>query len=150
MTMWIPLVAGVGSAVAGGVYVAFSAMVMPALRRRSPVDAAGTMVAINNHAERAPFMTVFFGTAVAAAATIITAAVDSQPTSTLRITGAGLYLVGVASTAAANVPLNRRLDAAGDNRAEFWPRFERPWTRLNHARAALSIAGSVLLLAPLP
>ncbi|WP_411719930.1 anthrone oxygenase family protein [Mycetocola sp.] len=150
MIGWVPVVAGVGSAVAGGFYVAFSAVVMPALRRRAPADAAATMVAINENAERAPFMTVFFGAAVASAATIATAVVDPQPASPLRIVGATLYLAGVVSTIAANVPLNRRLAAAGENRAAQWPGFVRPWTRLNTVRAVLSIAGAVALLVRMP
>lgn len=142
----MPLVAGVGAAVAGGFYVAFSTAVMPALRRRAPAEASATMATINDCAERAPFLTVFFGAAVASVAVLVGSATDPQPP--LRMAGAVLYLAGVVSTIAVNVPLNRRL--AGADSAEAWQRVERPWTRANSVRAALSIAGAVALLAPGP
>jgi uncharacterized membrane protein len=108
------------------------------------------MVAINEHAERAPFLTVFFGTAVASAATIVVSTVDLHSASPLRIAGASMYLAGVLSTIAVNVPLNRRLAASAPDRPEFWSRTERRWTRANHLRAALSIAGAVALLVRMP
>jgi len=68
MSEIIAMVAGIGAAAVGGIYLAFSLLVMPALRRRSGADAAATMVMINKHAVRAPFMALFFGTAVACVA----------------------------------------------------------------------------------
>jgi uncharacterized membrane protein len=148
MTEWVPLVAGVGSAVAGGFYLAFSGVVMPALRRRPPAESAQTMVAINEHAERTPFMLVFFGTTVASIGAIVVSVADPEPAAPLRIAGASLYLAGVVSTIVANVPINRRLASAGDHRAAVWSRFEPRWTRLNHLRTLLSIAAAVVVLVP--
>ena len=65
MSGWLPVAAGVGSAAAGGVYLAFSVMVMPTLRRKPAADAITTMTLINEKAVRAPFMILFFGTAAA-------------------------------------------------------------------------------------
>ncbi|GGE95275.1 DUF1772 domain-containing protein [Mycetocola zhadangensis] len=149
MTEWVPVVAGVGSAVAGGFYLAFSGVVVPALRRRPPAESATTMAAINEEAERAPFLLVFFGTTVAAFGTIVMSVADPEPAAPFRIVGASLYLVGVVSTIAANVPINRRLASAGDLRAEVWSRFALRWTRLNHLRMLLSIAAALVLLVPL-
>jgi uncharacterized membrane protein len=145
MTGWPLVAAATGSAVVGGVYVAFSAIVMPALRRRAPADAAATMTAINVAAERAPFLTVFFGAAAASAAVIVVEATGPQPVAPLRLLGAALALAGTVSTIVGNVPLNRRLSSAGPGQVAFWPRYDRVWTRLNHLRAGLSVAGAVAL-----
>lgn len=149
MIEWVPFVTGAGAAIAGGVYVAVSVMVLPALRRRPPGEAANTMAVINEDAERAPFMAVFFGTAAASIATIVVSLADTQPATPIRILGASFYLAGVLSTIAGNVPMNRRVAAAGNDRAAMWSRLERRWTRLNHVRALLSIGGALGLLAPL-
>jgi uncharacterized membrane protein len=146
MSGWLPVAAAVGSAVVGGVYIAFSAIVMPALRRRAPADAAATMTAINVAAERALFLTVFVGAAAASAAVIVTESTGPQPGAPLRLLGAALTLAGTASTIVGNVPLNRRLAAAESEPAAFWPRYDQLWTRLNHLRAVLSVTGAVALL----
>ena len=111
MSGWLPFAAGNGSAVAGGVYLAFSVMVMPALRRRPADEAITAMVRINEKAVRAPFMALFFGTAAACAAITVAAAVDPQTQHPLRVAGAAAYLAGWASTMVVNVPLNNRLSA---------------------------------------
>lgn len=149
MTDWMPLVAGVLAAVVGGFYFAFSAVVMPALRRRPAAEAGPAMVAINVQAVRAPFMIVFFGAAIAAIAVLVVSVPDVQSgIPPLRVIGALLSLLGWVSTVAVNVPLNTRLAAAGDP-AAAWTRFDRPWTRANHIRTVLSVAGAVTLLYPI-
>jgi uncharacterized membrane protein len=147
LSAWLPLAAGVGSAVAGGFYFAFSAVVIPALRRRPSHEAAATMVAINSQALRPPFMLVFFGTAAACAGAAVAAAVDPQARSLLRLAGPAAYLAGWVLTMAVNVPHNNRLAADG---AGHWPAFHRSWTRANHVRAVLSIAGAAALMLPAP
>ena len=150
MSGWLPVAAGTGSAVAGGVYLAFSVMVMPALDRRSAKDAITTMIVINEKAVRPPFMVLFFGTAAACAAIALAAAMDPQTQPPLRVAGAAAYLAGWASTMAVNVPLNNRLSANGTAQPDQqWNSYHRSWTRANHVRAALSIAGAAGLLAPL-
>lgn len=149
MSGWLPAAAGTGSALVGGFYLAFSAVVMPALRRRPAREAAETMSLINENAVRPPFMALFFGTAVACAAVLVEAAIDPRAQSPLRVAGAAAYLAGWASTMVVNVPLNNRLSRHGTGHPErLWPSYERPWTRANHLRAALSIAGAAGLLAP--
>ena len=147
LSPWLPLAAGVGSAVAGGFYVAFSAVVIPALRRRPSHEAAATMVAINNHALRPPFMLVFFGTAVACGGAAVVAIVDPEARSLLRLAGSAAYLAGWVLTMAVNVPHNNRLAADG---AGYWPAFDRFWTRGNHVRTGLSVAGAAALIVPAP
>jgi uncharacterized membrane protein len=144
---WLPLAAGVGSAVAGGFYFAFAAVVIPALRRRPTHEAAATMVAINEAAVRPPFMLVFFGTAAACGGTAAAAVADPQAHSLLRLAGSAAYLAGWVLTMAVNVPHNNRLAAGG---VGHWPAFDRSWTRANHVRAILSVTGAAALMLPTP
>ena len=65
METWPALVAGIGSGLVGGFYLAFSLVVMPALRRLPGGAAASAMIAVNRAAVRAPFLVLFFGTALA-------------------------------------------------------------------------------------
>ena len=88
MSAWLPLAAGAGSAVAGGFYLAFSLVVMPALRRRPARDAIATMVSINEKALRPPFMILFFGTAAACGAVLAVQATDPLTQSPVRVAGA--------------------------------------------------------------
>ena len=145
MTGWVPVAAGVGSGLAGGFYFAFSAVVIPALRRRPAEEATATMVAINEAAVRAPFMVLFFGTAAACGATTVGALTDPPTDSMLRVAGSAAYLAGWASTLAVNVPLNNRLARDG---AVQWRDYQQSWARANLVRALLSIAGAAGLLLP--
>lgn len=143
MTGWVTVAAALGSGVVGGFYVAFSAVVIPALRRRPDGEAAATMVAVNEAAVRAPFMVLFFGTAALCGLTVADAVIGPDPDALLRTAGAAAYLAGWASTMAVNVPLNHGLANGGAGR---WPGYQRSWARANHARAVLSVAGAVGLL----
>ena len=146
---WLPVVAGTGSAVAGGFYLAFSAVVMPALRRQPAEDAIATMVSINEKAVRPPFMLLFFGTAAACGAVAVAAATDPVTRSPIAVAGATAYLAGWASTMLVNVPLNNRLSKQGGGQPDRqWHNYQQSWTPANHIRAALSIVGAVGLLIP--
>jgi uncharacterized membrane protein len=141
----LPLIAGTGSALVGGFYIAFALVTMPALRLRPPQEAVATMVAINEQAVKPPFMALFFGTAAACGAVAVTGA--TQPP--LRVAGAAAYLAGWVLTMAINVPRNNRLLTHGPGRPDVeWNRFQRSWLPANHVRSALSAAGAVALLVP--
>lgn len=149
MNHWLPVIAGTGAAAAGGFYLAFSALVMPAFRGRPASEATAAMAAINGKAVRPPFMILFFGTAAACAAIALGWVTDPPAQSPLRIAGAAAYLTGWASTMLVNVPLNKRLARMqSDKPDQHWKGFEQAWTPANHVRAALSIAGAVALLIP--
>lgn len=134
----IATLAVVGSGVLAGVYTAFSTMVIPALRRGTARDAAAAMTAINRRAERGPFLLLFGGTAVAAAALGVSGLVGG---STLDVVVAGASLSGTAITVLWSVPLNRSLDRGG---ADEWDRYARSWTRWNTVRALLSAIAAVV------
>ena len=150
MNGWLPVIAGTGSAVAGGFYLAFSAVVMPALRRQPVQDAVEAMVSINEKAVRPPFMILFFGTAAACGAVLAIQATDPLAQSPIRVAGAAAYLAGWASTILVNVPLNNRLSKSGGGRSDReWHSYQQSWNPANHVRAALSVAGAVGLLIPI-
>jgi uncharacterized membrane protein len=144
---WLVLAAGIGSGLLGGFYLAFSLVVMPALRDRPAGEATSAMVAINEAAVRAPFMVLSFGTALACL--IVVTAGWSAPGAPARVLGALASLTGWVLTLAISVPFNTRL--AGTERSTVvWHAYARPWTRANHLRAGLSLLGALGLLSPLP
>lgn len=150
MNGWLPVIAGIGSAMAGGFYLAFSTVVMPALHRQPAKDAIATMVSINEKAIRPPFMILFFGTAAACGAVLAVQATDPLTQSPVRVAGAAAYLAGCASTMVVNVPLNNRLaKSSGGPPDRAWHSYQHPWNPANHIRAALSIAGAIGLLIPI-
>jgi uncharacterized membrane protein len=144
--------AAICSGLSGGVYFAFSAIVLPALRSRSEGEmadeatgeATATMRAINVAAVRAPFMVVFFGGAVSAAAVVAIGLFDEPRP--LRIAGGVLALAAFGITVGRNVPLNEAL-ARGTlaGHGSVWARFEPRWRRANHARTILSVLAAIAM-----
>lgn len=146
----LPLVAGTGSALVGGFYIAFSSTVMPALRRRPAQETIAAMVAVNEYAVKPPFMALFFGTAAACSAVAVTAAAYPQAQTPLRLAGAAAYLAGWLLTMTVNVPSNNRLLNHSRSQPDLeWDKFQRSWIPANHLRAALSIAAAIGLLTPM-
>ena len=148
------LLAAGGAAVVGGVYLAFSAMVMPALRSRPAADAIATMQHVNVAAVRAPFMAVFFGSAAAAVAVVVVevlrarSADDASLGTALGLAGALLSLAGFVVTVAYNVPRNdlvAALDPTSVTDQARWLSLTREWTSANSLRGGLSLLGAVLL-----
>ncbi|WP_449373234.1 anthrone oxygenase family protein [Arthrobacter psychrolactophilus] len=138
------------SGVAGGVYFAFSAMIMPALRSLPAGQAVPAMQHINRSAVRLPFMVVFFGSAVASLAALIMelTAGAGAPVSTSRIVGAGLALVGFGVTVVRNVPLNNALALIASDAIDIderWKKFSRAWSLANLGRATAAVAATVIL-----
>lgn len=106
------LLAACGAAVTGGVYLAFSAMVMPALRSRPAADAIATMQQVNLAAVRPPFMVVFFGAAASAVVVVVVEVVRARGDgavglgTVVGVAGAALSLAGFVVTVTYNVPRN--------------------------------------------
>jgi len=138
----VALLAVVTTAGAGGVYLGFSAMVMPALHGSRA--AADTMNSINERATRSAFMIVFLGSLVTC---VIAGALAvfrlPQPSAALVLTGAVGGFVAFVITAAVNVPLNNRL--AGESTGDAYTRFEGDWRRANAWRGVISLAGALLM-----
>lgn len=136
------LLAVVTTAGAGGVYLGFSAMVMPALHGSRA--AAPTMNLINERATRSSFMVVFLGSVVTCVVAGALAATRlPQLGAVLTLVGAVAGVVAFAVTAAVNVPLNNRLAAAPTD--DGYALFEQGWRRANAWRGAVSFAGALLI-----
>ena len=148
------LLAACGAALAGGVYLAFSAMVMPALRSRPAADAIVTMQHVNVAAVRAPFMVVFVGGAAAAVAVVVVEVVRARAAGSVGlgtvvgVAGAALALGGFLVTVAYNVPRNdlvAALDPVSVADQARWLTLAREWTAANGLRGGLSVLGAGLL-----
>ena len=150
----VTIAAGVSAGLTGGVYLAFAAIVIPALRKLSVGEAISAMQSINTSAVRFPFMIVFFGGALAAVAVIGSeiasgAIAQERP---LRTIGAALALVSVGITVVRNVPLNTALASAAafsPGASTAWDTFDSGWSLANGMRAIVAAAGCVALMASL-
>jgi uncharacterized membrane protein len=146
MTTALLWVSAIGCGVIGGVYFAFSTFVMAALRTLPAAAGTAAMRAVNQVILRSPFMPLFFGTS--AAALMLGVLATWQGGSWPVVLGAAVYLAGMTGvTVAFNVPLNTRLDRAGENTTEaevVWQHYLAVWTRWNHLRTIASIIASVL------
>ena len=139
----------VGSGVIAGVFLAFSAVVMPALRRLPPAEAVRAMQAVNVSAVTPVFMTALFGTAALAVVVgVWTVTHRAYPAVGWIVTGAATYLVAaVVVTIAANVPRNDRLAALdADNAGSGWADFLAGWVPWNHVRTIGCVVACVLLV----
>lgn len=136
-----------GAGIMGGFMLAFSLTVMPALDRRPAREALETMLAINRFAEQPAFLSVFFGTAIAAIVAVISTLVSPGGLATPLVVAGGIVsLCGTAVTVCDNVPRNRRLArASADRAAPAWRAFSRPWRRSNHVRTVCWATGCALL-----
>ena len=141
-------VAAFTTAVAGGVYLGFSTMVMPALREASGADAVGTMNRINVRAVRSVFMVAFVGSLLSGVlAGILLLGSLPGADAWLALAGAALAVVAFLITAGVNVPLNNRLASTSD--ASAFAAFERRWSRANTARGTVSLLGAASFIGAL-
>ena len=139
-----------GCALLGGVYFAFSAFIMTALRELGAPGIAA-MNAINRVILKSWFMPLFFGTTLACAAlTIIGVLRLHAPGSLLLIAGGLLYVTGMFGvTMLCNVPLNNALQAVTTESRTgnaIWTDYLRRWTLWNHLRTASCLATAALFI----
>lgn len=139
-----------GCALLGGVYFAFSAFVMRALRESGH---AGTVVmnAVNRVILRSAFMPLFLGTTLASGALVVQGLMRLRDASDICLIAGGLlYVAGMFGvTMFCNVPLNNALQAvAVESRTgtAIWNDYLRRWTRWNHVRTASSLGAAALFL----
>lgn len=138
----------IGSGLVAGVFFAFSAFVMTALARLPPAQGLQAMQSINVTAVTPAFMSLFFGTAVAAMAVSVSALLSWQkPGAAWLLLGGVLYVAGVVGvTAVFNVPRNDALAAVEPARADaasLWARYVSGWTAWNHVRTAAALGATV-------
>lgn len=148
------LAAAITTALIGGVFLAFSSFVMPALARLAPAEGIRAMQSINILAVRSTFLAWFLGTA---AICLIAGAMAlthlHTPAGLFLLLGAAAYLLGCfLVTVVGNVPLNNALaaiDPAAPASAETWSHYLTVWTRWNHLRTIACALASALCIASL-
>jgi uncharacterized membrane protein len=150
----LTVAAAVGCGTVGGVFFAFSALVMSGLARIPDAHGIEAMKSINITAVRPPLMIALFGSAalcVILAVRALLAGGDRR--ALLVLIAAGLYLAGaVVLTAVYNVPLNNQLAGLAPHApgaAAQWHSYLTRWTAANHIRAAASLSATALLIAAL-
>ena len=130
----VTIIAALGCGMMTGVFFAFSAMVMPGLRRADPAVGVAAMRAINLAVVNPAFIGLFVGTAVVG----VVAAFEGDP---WAWAGAALYVLGgIVLTGAFHIPRNNELERLGTT--EYWTRYLREWVPANHFRALLSLAAA--------
>ena len=102
------LASALGCGVVAGVFFAFSAFVMPALKRLKPAEGIAAMQAISVAAVTPAFMTVLFGTAAVCGALALLA--WDERSAPYLLSGGAVYLVGtILLTIVYHVPRNEAL-----------------------------------------
>lgn len=144
--------AALGAGALGGFFLAFSTIVMSALRRQPERAGLEAMQAINVDAERSVGLlgTLFVATAAGAVVLVVALRDLGGPGAPWLLVGALLHLVGsFGVTAAFHVPRNQalgRLDPAAPGSAEAWRTYARTWTAGNHVRAAAGVLAAAALV----
>lgn len=144
-------VGAIGSGLMAGVFFAFSAAVMPGLKRLSSSAGVAAMQAINRAILNPVFLAVFVGTAIVSAAIAVsTLWTWDDGGAVLRLAGGLAYLIGAfALTAAYHVPRNDaldRLDSGDPASAAKWATYLGDWVPWNHVRAVASAASLVMFV----
>ncbi|NHN36173.1 DUF1772 domain-containing protein [Pseudomaricurvus alcaniphilus] len=139
-----------------GIYFAFSVVIMKALRKLPPLQAAQAMNKINDVIVNTAFLPIFFGSTLWYAGLIVWSFADWQRgSSALVISAAVIYIIGMfVVTAFGNVPLNNKLKECADSDSRLvacWNEYQQSWTRLNHLRTLSCMAAcGVLTIAQAP
>lgn len=137
------IAATLASGLVAGVFLTFSDFVMRSLGRSTPRPGIEAMQMINREVYRSVFMALLVGMALASIALAVAGiALFGGAVAGWLTAAAVAYLAGVmAVTAAANVPMNQRLDVedpASTAARSLWQAYLRNWTRWNHLRTLAS------------
>lgn len=137
----VTIATATGAGLIGGVFLAFSVMVMPALADLPPAHGLAAMRRINELATSTVFIVVFLLTAIGSVAVIVAGLTADGTRITLPLGGAAYLLGAFGLTVVLNVPRNDRLmhDDA------FWSTYLREWTAANHVRGLFALVATVLL-----
>ncbi len=143
---WFALVS---AGIMAGVYFTFSVFAMRAFAMLGDEAGARAMQSINRVILQSAFLPLFFLSSLACLALIVLALVGlAGPQGTMLAAGGAAYVLGMTGvTAAANVPLNNRLeavDAAIPEGQAVWRDYQARWTRYNHVRTVACVAALVL------
>ena len=147
----VTLATAVGAALVAGVFLAFSALVMPALARGPAAEGIAVMQRVNRAAVGPGLMAPFLATSVGCAALAVIAVLDrGEPYAPWLLAGGALELLGtLLLTGAYHQPRNLALDAVdptGPDAAARWTRYLADWTPWNHVRGAAGLAAAAALV----
>lgn len=135
------------SGLLAGVFFAFSCAINPAMRRVGDEVYVRSVRAVNTAIVNGWFLSIFVGTPLLAIAAAIVAPAGAAKI--WAIAGLACAIVAFVVTAAINVPLNNRLDAASTRTANEYAdargSFERRWNSAHYVRTVASIAAAVSL-----
>ena len=152
----LALAGALGSGLIAGVFFAFSAFVMKALRHLPAAEGVAAMQTINAVIVRTWFIAVFIGTAAVCVLAAI-AALFYWPTASAawQMVGSVAYLVGsFGVTIRFNVPHNNalaQLNAATSDLEHRWADYATSWSAWNHLRTIASLfASAAFTLSLLP
>ncbi|HZE90284.1 MAG TPA: anthrone oxygenase family protein [Rhizobacter sp.] len=146
----LTLFAALGCGLMGGVFLAFSSVVMQALARLPAPSGMAAMQSINLTVIGSLFLMLFMLTALACGVLGLSVLLRWQGAfSAYVLAGGVLYLVGnLGVTLVCNVPLNNALaplDASSTEAARVWSDYVVSWTRWNHLRAVTGLAAALSL-----
>lgn len=145
----LTVVSAIGSGLVGGVLLAFSTSVMPALGRLPAPQAMAAMQSMNRAILNPVFLGAFMGTTMTCLATAVLTPFTDLGSDALRLAGALLYVAGVFGlTMGLNVPMNNRLDALDQSTpagAAYWTEYLSRWTRANNVRILAATAAATAL-----
>lgn len=143
------LAAAVGTGLTAGVYLAFSAMVMPAFAVAAPAAALRVMQRVNDLAERSVFTPVFLIAAAGSLWVLVAEWLPGGSRGAWPTAGAVLSLAASGVTAVVNVPRNRRVAALDPSSAAdlaAWAVLAAQWSRGNHLRTLFASLGLAAFL----
>jgi uncharacterized membrane protein len=139
-------VAGLGTGLSAGVFLAFSTFVMKGLRALPPAQGLAAMQGINRAVPASPvFLVVLMGPLAVGVGVAIAGLRDlGHAYGPWLVIGAGLYAVTILVTVVYHVPRNDALDAVAADDLAAWVLYAPGWTAWNHVRtvAALGAAAS--------
>ncbi len=129
-----------------GFYLAFSVVIMPALRRLPGASGAAAMQRFNEDAPKA-WVPVAVPVAVLSVVLAVAGGRDvPRIDGVLLVLGALAYLSSVAITFAFHIPRNNRLaatDPATDDGAAYWTVYLAEWNPMNHVRTLTCVVAAV-------
>lgn len=146
----LALVTATASGLTAGVFLGFSAIVMPALRARPPVEAVAAMQAVNLIAPRSLLRVPLLLSAAGGIAVGVHALLTRPAGQGLLLSGAVAGVAVLAVTVGYHVPRNDALallDPGAPGTADAWVRYAAGWTALNSVRSALGLVSAVALVA---
>ena len=143
---WFALIS---AGIMAGIYFTFSVFAMRSFAELGDEAGARTMQVLNRVIVKSAFLPLFMLSSLACAALIVLGLMGHA--GPYVIAGGAVYVLGMfVMTAAGNVPLNNRLDAAdaaSESGQALWRDYMVRWTRLNHVRTISCTASMALLVA---